>query len=169
MITKKNILILLAGILVAGAAVGGYVIWRNSVIEKDKIATAEAARDRAENGVRREAQTNLASLEKNAPAESATNEDKANYYNQVATLKTITKDYKGVIVSYLKLTELNGETPLAADIYMNAAIAYHRTGDTTTALALLDKAGAVLMTVNDEDYKTFALQDVAALRSEFSE
>ena len=79
-------------------------------------------------------------LKTKAPATGAPTQEQIVYYEQLIGAELGAQDYKNVVKDYKHLVTIVNDADLPIDPYIDAAKAYEKLGDSSSALAVLDRA-----------------------------
>lgn len=164
--TKRNLIVSIATIVIAGGLIAGYIAWQRHDVEVKKQAAIAAEKAQLKLDSQTQAKEELTRLEKNKPSVDAPVNEKVNYHSQVAAMEAVLGEYDKAIASYKEAEKLSGGAPLSISIYLAAARAYAATGDRAMAQSILDKADTAAALETDEAYRASAKRDIERIREE---
>jgi hypothetical protein len=163
---RRNRRPIIGGVLVlllVAVGVGGFKLLHRDSAPDPSIGYGNTYsitdKQNAENQVRR--------FKASPPAASASIDQQVAYYGDLMGAELDAQDYKGVIDNYRKLVTLVSDADLPVNQYVDAAKAYAKSGDSTNAKAVLDRADTAANNLTtDADRKDAYQQAIIAAREE---
>lgn len=155
---KKKIVIVAFLLLLVGA--GAWFVFDRTIGKEDSKEVKILSESQAD-------QLYLKKLQTEIPGADSSVKDVAEYYDKLQIANANVGDYDGAVKAFEQHEKLAGNT-LAYSDYLRVANYYYRIKDNTAALAALDKAEALLPTVNNPE-TDYSREEVLASINQFRE